>query len=112
MNDDKAQDPVYDTHGGHGVMQPDAHQAASFGTEWSYSFWEFWTPGKICELSLSLSHSHFLSHSKAQLLTFSRTIGLMGCCCPGFLFGKTQARNKDPTLSKYSRINSLVRQLA
>lgn len=53
---------------------------AQFGSDWSHSFWEFWSPGKTC---------------------------FMGCCCPCFLFGKTQARNRDPTLSTYSSFNSM-----
>ncbi|KAL2809131.1 hypothetical protein BJX63DRAFT_435442 [Aspergillus granulosus] len=45
---------------------------------WSYSFWEFWTPIDTC---------------------------LMGWCCPCILFGKTQSRLEDPSLSNYSPIN-------
>ncbi|KAL4962049.1 PLAC8 family protein [Aspergillus stella-maris] len=48
------------------------------GRNWSYSFWEFWTPIDIC---------------------------LMGWCCPCILFGKTQARIEDPSLANYSPVN-------
>ncbi|KAJ5555959.1 hypothetical protein N7513_003601 [Penicillium frequentans] len=80
MNSEKAQDPISYTPGGDQVMQLAPPPPASFGPEWSHSFWEFWSRGKTC---------------------------FVGCYCPGFLFGRTQARNKDPTLSNYSRFNSL-----
>ncbi|KAL4883567.1 PLAC8 family-domain-containing protein [Aspergillus karnatakaensis] len=48
------------------------------GRNWSYSFWQFWTPVDTC---------------------------LMAWCCPCILFGKTQARIADPSLANYSPIN-------
>ncbi|KAL4865165.1 hypothetical protein BDV12DRAFT_200449 [Aspergillus spectabilis] len=45
------------------------------GRNWSYSFWQFWTPIDT---------------------------RLMAWCCPCILFGKTQARIQDPTLANYS----------
>ncbi|KAL2826702.1 PLAC8 family-domain-containing protein [Aspergillus cavernicola] len=52
--------------------------APASGRNWSYSFWQFWTPLDTC---------------------------LMGWCCPCILFGKTQARIEDPSLANYSPIN-------
>ncbi|OJJ42015.1 hypothetical protein ASPZODRAFT_20870 [Penicilliopsis zonata CBS 506.65] len=53
---------------------------ASFGPEWSSSFWQFWSPGKTC---------------------------LVGFICPAYLFSRTQARNKDPTLSNFRSCNHM-----
>ncbi|CRG83646.1 hypothetical protein PISL3812_01001 [Talaromyces islandicus] len=47
-------------------------------SEWAYSFWDCCTPFKTC---------------------------FCASCCSCFLFGKTQARRRDPTLANYGRCN-------
>ncbi|KAL4737172.1 PLAC8 family-domain-containing protein [Aspergillus similis] len=59
-------------------MEPELTLPPASGHNWSYSFWEFWTPIDTC---------------------------LMAWCCPCILFGKTQARLNDSTLASYSPIN-------
>jgi hypothetical protein len=36
------------------------------------------------------------------------TIGITACICPCFIFGKTQARLRDPTLRTYDPVNQEV----
>ncbi|KAL2867552.1 PLAC8 family protein [Aspergillus lucknowensis] len=59
-------------------MEAPTTPAPASGRNWSYSFWQFWTPIDTC---------------------------LMGWFCPCILFGKTQARIDDPSLANYSPIN-------
>ncbi|KAL4903104.1 hypothetical protein BDW74DRAFT_179975 [Aspergillus multicolor] len=59
-------------------MATDAPYPASPERKWAYSFFDFLTPLDTC---------------------------LMGWCCPCILFGRTQARLDDPSLTNYSPVN-------
>jgi hypothetical protein len=56
-------------------------------------------------------HLYVLPRKKTSLRLNCKltNTGLMGWCCPCILFGKTQSRLEDPSLTNYSPINDNVR---
>jgi Cys-rich protein (TIGR01571 family) len=54
-------------------------QANTFTNEWQSNIFDCFAPGELC---------------------------LKACCCPCFVFGKTQARIRDPSLATYERFNT------
>lgn len=53
----------------------------------------------------------FSPHPLILKINLISKTGLKGCCCPCFVYGKTQHRLRDPTLQNYESMNTDVRPL-